>query len=174
MRAGPEHLADASVRPEDLFHNARSLIEDRAKRQIAMLELIRNGDKWSYLFPSGRRSDKYNSPKTLRRQLIRCPNAVKAYGFFHNRSDGLGWVARMAVGRDPTVPTKRGKDIFLELCDRVGVPPTGRERPSLMEWIGNPAKGLKPEGGRSDERREPRLRYQIADDRTSMLGQRSE
>jgi len=135
-KAVVEHLDDASVHPEDLFRQAPSLIEDHARRQIATLEPIRDGDKWFFCLPESCRSHGYSSPKTLRRQLTSFPGAVKAYGFFHNRSDGFGWVARKAVGHDLATLRKRGAKTFEKLCEFVGVKPTKRDERSVTEWIG--------------------------------------
>jgi hypothetical protein len=135
--AAIEHVSDTSVRPEELFREAQLLIKDRAQRQIATLEPIRDGDKWLYCLPEGSTSRASSSPKTLRRELTRCSNAVKAYGFLHNRSRGLGYVAKMAVGRNLETLRKNGAKTFQLLCDRVGIPPTGRDLLSITELLGH-------------------------------------
>ena len=136
-------LADVLERSGDHFRLS-------IRHEIETLTIEACGkDSWRYIMPNGEASGPFRSRETLGRHLDNLLEASspRKFGFFHNRTETFGQLARMAVGLDHNQLRGDGDAALEPLCDRLELDPMTFRKLTITDLVGNAAKKRKAATG---------------------------
>jgi len=127
----------------EILARSNEYFRQSIRQAIETLRIESHGkDSWRYIKPNGEVSTTFKSRETLGRHLdnlLRVASPRK-FGFFHNRSETFGQIARMAVGRDLDALRHDSEAALEQLCDRLEVEPMTFRKLTITDLLGNAAK----------------------------------